>query len=255
MDDCSALAQVVTLTLYLKYVFLAPPGALKALPALHFFSHWPSTTTLNHIQAIGLMLWPIDNLLNHCPNPPFPNSTALRRVCENFETVSEWVHERTLNTLGELWEHIWTINWLPNDSWRRLPLPCEQHMAICYLLMIIIIINDKVDRGSVVRAARTPQPTTNQPTGHQRSWHDPYLPKNDQNAWFLGGSKSFCTYISENHLVTSFAFFWSGTAPNGPERPNDQKCQFWAKYGLFWANNLNFWRREQFFGTVISWNK
>ena len=29
----------------------------------------------------------------------------------------------------------------------------------------------------------------------------------------------FCSYISEDHLVISFAFFWSGMAPNGQERP------------------------------------
>ena len=33
---------------------------------------------------------------------------------------------------------------------------------------------------------------------------------------------------------------------------NDQKCQFWAKLGCFWANNPNFYWRKQKFGTHIT---
>ena len=38
---------------------------------------------------------------------------------------------------------------------------------------------------------------------------------------FVGGSKSFGTYISKNFPGTSFGFvfFCSGMAPNGPDRP------------------------------------
>ena len=62
----------------------------------------------------------------------------------------------------------------------------------------------------------------------------------------LRGSKSFGAYTSENHLGTSFAlFFWSGMAPNVPERPIfGLKCIFWVKMGRFLAKLPNFWGIE-----------
>ena len=58
--------------------------------------------------------------------------------------------------------------------------------------------------------------------------------------FFPGDSKSFDTHITEKpprHLVC--IVFWSGMAPNGPERPifgpKWPKCLFWAKFGHFWA--------------------
>ena len=49
--------------------------------------------------------------------------------------------------------------------------------------------------------ARAPQPPTDQPTGHQM------------------------------HALAQI----------------DQKCQFWAKFGRFWAKNLNFyWKKQKF---------
>ena len=55
-------------------------------------------------------------------------------------------------------------------------------------------------------------------------------------------SKSFGTHIMEKtprqlvHIV-----FWLGIGSNGPKMPVfDQKCQFWAKFGRFWAKNPFF---------------
>ena len=58
----------------------------------------------------------------------------------------------------------------------------------------------------------------------------------------LRGSKSFGTHISENQLGTSFPlFFGRAEHQNGPEgenlAQNDQKCQFWAKFGRSRAKN------------------
>ena len=50
--------------------------------------------------------------------------------------------------------------------------------------------------------------------------------------------KSFGTNITENHLDI---VFWSGIRSNGPKMPIfGQKCQFWAKFGRFWAKNPIF---------------
>ena len=79
--------------------------------------------------------------------------------------------------------------------------------------------------------ARAPQPSTNQPTGHQISRQGLYVPK---KAYFgakmavfgpniliiLGGSQISGTHISGNHLGTSFAqLICSGMARYRPERP------------------------------------
>ena len=56
---------------------------------------------------------------------------------------------------------------------------------------------------------------------------------------FMGGSKSFGTHLTEKppkHLVS--IVFWPGMESNWPKRPIlGQKCQFWAKFGHFWAKN------------------
>merc|ERR1712004_879195 len=60
--------------------------------------------------------------------------------------------------------------------------------------------------------------------------------------FFTGEIKSFVTHITENpprHLVR--IVFWSGIRSNGPKMPIfGPKCQFLAKFGLFWAQNPIF---------------
>ena len=47
-----------------------------------------------------------------------------------------------------------------------------------------------------------------------------------------GGSKSFGTHVTENHLGNLLG-------QNGPNI--GQKSQFWAKFGRLWAKNPNFY--------------
>ena len=63
---------------------------------------------------------------------------------------------------------------------------------------------------------------------------------------FMVVSKSFSTHIMKKppkqlvHIV-----FWSGIRSNGPKMPIfGPKCQFWAKFGRFWAQNPIFGGRE-----------
>ena len=52
---------------------------------------------------------------------------------------------------------------------------------------------------------------------------------------FMGVSKSFGTNITENHLDSlSASFFGQALDQMG------LKCQFWAKFGRFWAQNPIF---------------
>ena len=100
--------------------------------------------------------------------------------------------------------------------------------------MIIIIIIYKVNRclGVLRDTARTPQPPTNTPTGHQMSRQG--LAKNEQKCQFqakfgcswakilivTGEIKSFVTHITKNpprHLVR--IGFWSGTGQNVQKMP------------------------------------
>ena len=47
----------------------------------------------------------------------------------------------------------------------------------------------------------------------------------------------------KKHLGTLSAFFWSGIGSHGPKMPIfGPKCQFWTKFGRFWAKNP-FFRR------------
>ena len=66
---------------------------------------------------------------------------------------------------------------------------------------------------------------------------------------FIGEIKSFVTHVTENpsrYLVR--IVFWSPMGSNGPKMPIfDQKYQFWAKFGRFWAKNPNFHGSKQKF--------
>ena len=78
---------------------------------------------------------------------------------------------------------------------------------------------------------------------------------------FMGVCKSFGTHITEKtprQLVCIIV--WSATGSNRPKMPIfGQKCQFWAKFGRFWAWPLGtkmcnfdpkigiFWAKCQFF--------
>ena len=63
---------------------------------------------------------------------------------------------------------------------------------------------------------------------------------------FMGVSKSFGTNIKENHLDNlSASFFGQALDQMGPKKPIfGPKCQFWAKFGRFWAQNSIFGGRE-----------
>ena len=104
------------------------------------------------------------------------------------------------------------------------------------------------NRRSIVRAARMPQPTSNQPTNRapNESTKPIFAQKCDSGGqkWrFLGQTSllfSFGTYIG-----TFFALFsWSGMAPNGTERPiyikNDQKGQLLGQIWPLLGQNPNY---------------
>ena len=90
-------------------------------------------------------------------------------------------------------------------------------------------------------------------TLHEMGKKYQYLAQNDHNCicwtkigWFwaknlifMGANKSFGNHITEKpprqlvHIV-----LWSGIGSNGQKMPIfGQKCQFWAKFGRFWAKN------------------
>ena len=66
---------------------------------------------------------------------------------------------------------------------------------------------------------------------------------------FMGVCKRFGTLITEKtprQLVCIIV--WSATGSNRPKMPIfGQKCQFWAKFGRFWAKNPFFGGLEQNF--------
>ena len=59
---------------------------------------------------------------------------------------------------------------------------------------------------------------------------------------FMLVSERFGTNITENHLDNlSALFFGQAFRSNGPKMPIfGPKCQFWAKFGRFWAQNPIF---------------
>ena len=59
---------------------------------------------------------------------------------------------------------------------------------------------------------------------------------------FMGLSKTFGTNIAEKPLSQLVQIvFWSGIGSNRPKMPIfGQKCQFWTKFGRFWAKTI-FW--------------
>ena len=67
--------------------------------------------------------------------------------------------------------------------------------------------------------------------------------------------KSFGTHLTEKsprHLSIIFAFFFGRAQDEMGQKcqnfaQNDQKCQFWAKFGHFWAKNPYFFREKQKF--------
>ena len=68
----------------------------------------------------------------------------------------------------------------------------------------------------------------------------------------LEGSKNSGTHVSENHLGTSFIVSLVGQDTKWIRkaiiRPKSyKKYIFWAKFGCFWANILNFYGRKQKF--------
>ena len=54
----------------------------------------------------------------------------------------------------------------------------------------------------------------------------------------MGESKTFGTNIKENHPDNLSALFFGRALDQ-----MGQKCQFWAKFGHFWAQNPIFWGR------------
>ena len=72
---------------------------------------------------------------------------------------------------------------------------------------------------------------------------------------FMGVSKSFGTNITENHFGNlSALFFGQALDQVGQKMPIfGPKCQFWAKFGRFWAQKSNFLGAgSKNFGTLIS---
>ena len=133
--------------------------------------------------------------------------------------------------------------------WKLISALLSPQQLGWYLLSALDINLNKEGRRSIDRAARAPQQPTNQPKGHQMSQQGLYVP---EKSYFgakiapfgpniiiiLGGSKSFGTNISENHLGTSFALFcglaWHQMGQKGQYlAQNNQKCIFWAKFGRF----------------------
>ena len=62
----------------------------------------------------------------------------------------------------------------------------------------------------------------------------------------MGVSESFGTNITENHLGNlSALFFGQALGQMGQKAPIfGPKCQFWAKFGRFWAQNQISWGQE-----------
>ena len=63
---------------------------------------------------------------------------------------------------------------------------------------------------------------------------------------FKGGNKSFCTSITENHLVTLFAwlFGWAWDEMGQKGQCLAKKANFWPKkptFGQIWPKNPLFW--------------
>ena len=59
---------------------------------------------------------------------------------------------------------------------------------------------------------------------------------------FRGVTKSFGTNITENYLDNLFASFFGQALDQMGQNANIwPKCQFWAKFGHFWARNPIFW--------------
>ena len=98
--------------------------------------------------------------------------------------------------------------------------------------------------------ARAPQPPTDSSTGHIIDQKCQFWAKfgrfGAKNPFFTGEIKSFVTHITKNpprHLVHigQNVQKWQYLAQI------DQKCQFWAKFGRFWAKNPFFyWRNQKF---------
>ena len=98
----------------------------------------------------------------------------------------------------------------------------------------------KVGRRSIVRAARAPQPPTNQPTNRAaieqfaQKWSEIHILAkmaiSATNILTFTRLSKFC-YISENYIVTSLALFLVGR-------------------GIKWARKTNIWPRMPIFGQI-----